>query len=205
MVSTESGPRTRRPARDDTDGYRRRLLDGLAACIAEQGYAATTVADIVRRARTSLRTFYAHFTDKNACYIALLTDAGAEMSQYISTAVDPTAPWDAQVRQAVTAWITAAESAPSLTLSWIRDLPSLGATARAHERASMDRFVTMIQSLADTAELRAAGIEPLPRQKAIILLGGLRELMATTLEDGGRISDVADLATEVAISVLRPR
>jgi len=201
MVKAENGTRPRTAARE---GHRRRLLDALATCIAEQGYAATTIADIVRCARTSLRTFYEYFADKNACYIALLTDANALIMQRIAAAVDPKAPWETQVRQAVTAWTTVAESAPAITLSWIRDLPSLGATARAHERASMDRLVAMLQALCDTDELRAAGIAPLPRQKAIILLGGLRELMATTIEDGGRVGDVADLATEVAISVLRP-
>ncbi|MDQ2627538.1 MAG: TetR/AcrR family transcriptional regulator, partial [Actinomycetota bacterium] len=40
------------------DPFRRRLLDGLADSIAERGYRASTVADIVRAARTSKRTFY---------------------------------------------------------------------------------------------------------------------------------------------------
>jgi AcrR family transcriptional regulator len=35
------------------DPFRRRLLDGLAASIEERGYRDTTVADIVRHARTS--------------------------------------------------------------------------------------------------------------------------------------------------------
>jgi hypothetical protein len=42
---------------DDTHPFRLRLLDGLAASIGERGYRATTVADIVRHARTSKRTF----------------------------------------------------------------------------------------------------------------------------------------------------
>ena len=46
--------------------FRRRLLDGLAASIEERGYRETTVADIVRHARTSKRTFYDHFPTKDA-------------------------------------------------------------------------------------------------------------------------------------------
>ena len=44
--------------------FRDRLLDGLAASIGERGYRDTTVADIVRHARTSKRTFYGEFSSK---------------------------------------------------------------------------------------------------------------------------------------------
>ncbi|MBF6248423.1 TetR family transcriptional regulator, partial [Nocardia elegans] len=39
-------------------GFRRRLLDGMAAAVRERGYRDATVADVVRHARTSRRTFY---------------------------------------------------------------------------------------------------------------------------------------------------
>lgn len=190
---------------DDPGGFRQRLLDALAVGIAEDGYRKTTVAGIVRRARTSRRTFYEHFSDKEACFVVLLTEANAEMIRQITGGVDPNAPWDTQVRQAVRAWIAAAESAPALTLSWIREVPALGDAARGLQRDMMDAFVVMIQALCDTRELRAAGIGPVSRQLAIILLGGLRELMATTVEDGGRISDVTELAIQASIVLLRPR
>ena len=38
--------------------FRRRLLEGMAAAIRETGYRDATVADVVRHARTSRRTFY---------------------------------------------------------------------------------------------------------------------------------------------------
>ena len=41
--------------------FRRRLLEGMAAAIRETGYRDATVADVVRHARTSRRTFYEHF------------------------------------------------------------------------------------------------------------------------------------------------
>ena len=85
--------------------FRQRLLDALEASIADDGYAKTTVADIVRRARTSRRTFYEHFDSKEACFVALLSEANADQINQISRAVDPSAPWQKQVRQAVEAWI----------------------------------------------------------------------------------------------------
>lgn len=190
---------------DETGGFRRRLLDGLAASIEEKGYRNTTVADIVRRARTSRRTFYEHFAGKEACFVALITDANAEMIRQISAAVDLTAPWESQVRQAVEAWIACSEAEPALMLSWIRDVPSLGVAARRLQREVMDAFIDTIQAFCDTDEWRAAGAGPVSRQVVIMLVGGLRELTAATVEDGGRIRDVTEVAVQASLALLAPR
>ncbi|MET0233623.1 MAG: TetR/AcrR family transcriptional regulator [Kibdelosporangium sp.] len=192
-------------AYDDPGKFRRRLLDGLAESIKAVGYRNTTVADIVRGARTSRRTFYEHFASKEVCFVALLTDANAEMIRQISAAVDPDERWDHQVRQAVEAWIACTEATPALTLSWIREVPSLGTAARLLQRNTMEAFIVMIQALCDTAQMRAAGVGPVPRQLVIMLLGGLRELTATTVEDGGRISDMTEIAVQASIALLGPR
>lgn len=187
------------------DAFRRRLLHALAESIAEIGYRDTTVADIVRRARTSRRTFYEHFADKEACFLALLSDANERLIREVTAAVDPKASWDLQVRQAITAYVTMVESEPALVLSWIRDLPSLGARARTLQRDMLEGFVTTVQALSGTEELKAAGIAPVPRPVAIIMLGGLRELIAWTVEDGGHIGDITEVAVESTIALLNPR
>ena len=191
------------PANDDPGGFRRRLLDGLAASIVEDGYRETTVADIVRRARTSRRTFYEYFAGKEECFVALLAAVNNEMLRRIPAAVDPNSPWQEQVRQAIEAWIGFAESQPAITLSWIREVPSLSVPACRQDMTQA--FVGMIQTLCDTEPMRAAGIGPVPRELAVMLLGGLRELAATTVEDGGRIRDVSETAVRASIALLSSR
>jgi AcrR family transcriptional regulator len=183
---------------------RQRLVDALAASITDVGYSATTVADIVRRARTSRRTFYQYFTDREACLVALLTDTNRRAVDTISAAVDPGMPWEAQIRQAVEAWVANAESQPAVMLSWIRDVPALGMAARELQRQVTESFITMVQTLSDTEELRAAGIPTVSRQRALMLIGGLRELTAVTVETGGRMSDITDEAVDAAVALLRP-
>jgi len=189
-------------ADDDRGDFRQRLLDALEASIAEDGYPRTTVADIVRRAKTSRRTFYEHFDGREACFVELLTAANAEQVRQISAAVDANAPWRSQVRQAVEAWISSGESRAPLMLSWIRDVPSLGVAARRLQRDAMENFIEMVQALGDTGEFRAAGIGPVSRQRIIMLLGGLRELTAITVEEGGRMSDVTEEAVDASIALL---
>jgi AcrR family transcriptional regulator len=184
--------------------FRRRLLDGLAQSIVEDGYQSTTVADIVGLARTSRRTFYEHFASKEECFAALLTDVNASMIQQISSAVDRRASWSTQVRQAVEAWIGCAEGSPAITVSMTRDLPALGARGREVQREIMAAFVAMVQTLCGTEEWRAVREQPVSRQLATLLVGGLHELIATTVEDGGRASDITETAVEAVVALLGP-
>lgn len=192
------------PVAAETNDFRARLLDALEASIVEDGYQKTTVADIVRRARTSRRTFYEHFASREECFVALLTQANGHQVRKVATAVVRQAPWRDQVRQAVEAWIASGEAHPELMLSWIRDVPALGATARALQRETMENFITMVQAMADTDEFRAAGIT-ISRPRVIMLLGGLRELTAITVENGGHMSDITEEAVAASIAMLEPR
>ena len=108
------------------DPFRQRLLDGLAAAIDERGYRASTVADIVRHARTSKRTFYDQFPSKEQCFHELLHASVELLGERIRDAVDPKADWQIQIRQAVEAYVGHIESTPALTLAWIRELPCAG-------------------------------------------------------------------------------
>ncbi|MFC6881728.1 TetR/AcrR family transcriptional regulator [Actinomadura yumaensis] len=188
------------------DGHRDRLLDGLAASIAERGYSASTVADIVRHARTSRRTFYEHFAGKDECLIALLTAVNTMLVERISASIDRTAPWRDQIRRGVETWIACAEADPAVMVCAIRDLPSLnGDVARRLHRQGMEAFVATIQTACDTDEWRAAGAGRVSRETVLILVGGLYELAATTVEDGRRLSEITETAVQSSIALLAPR
>jgi AcrR family transcriptional regulator len=49
---------------------RQRLLHGVTATVAEKGYGPATIVDITARAGVSKKTFYEHFPDKLACFLA---------------------------------------------------------------------------------------------------------------------------------------
>jgi hypothetical protein len=66
----------------------------------------------------------------------------------------------------------------------------------------MDSMTEMLLALTDTEVFRAAGVGPLSRPMALLLLGGIRELTATTVEDGAEIRDLAEVATVAATALL---
>ena len=182
-------------------GFRVRLLDGLAASIQERGYRETTVADIVRGARTSKRTFYDHFSGKEECFAELLAANNEVLVDALVAAVDPDAPWREQVRCAVGAYVHFIEANPAITLSWIRELPALGESARPMLRRSLSRLASTLVALSANPGFRRDGVQPMAPAVAVILLGGLRELTAQTVEDGEPVAGIIEPAVAAATAL----
>lgn len=189
----------------DIDPFRRRLLDGLADSITERGYRASTVADIVRHARTSKRTFYDQFPSKEQCFLELLHADVGKLAEDIRDAVDPDADWQAQIRQAVQAYVGHIESRPALTLSWIRELPSLDAAARPFQRRGMQLLTSLLVNLSGSPGFQKVGLPPLTRPKAVILVGGLRELTALAVEDGRSVREIVEPAVDASVALVAYR
>jgi AcrR family transcriptional regulator len=188
-----------------SDPFRLRLLDGLATSIGERGYRATTVADIVRHAHTSKRTFYDQFASKEQCFLELLLAENERLGQSIRAAVDPEADWHLQIRQAVEAYVQNIESRPATTLSWIRELPSLGDAARPVQRRGLQLLTSLLVNLSASPGFRRADLPPLTAPLAVILLGGLRELTALAVEDGTPVREIVEPAVDASIALLGPR
>ena len=121
MPSRRRPPRSRpsrRPDRHDHDkagrgGAPRRLTEGLAAAIAEKGYAAVTIADVVRAAPVQ-RTFYEHFADKEACFLARYAETSEELLELIdNTAASARGTWEERIGAAARAFFERVAAEPS--------------------------------------------------------------------------------------------
>jgi AcrR family transcriptional regulator len=187
------------------DPFRLRLLDGLATSIGERGYRASTVADVVRHARTSKRTFYDQFASKEECFLELLAADIEKLGESIAATVDPDADWHRQIRQAVEAYVAYIEARPAITLSWIRELPSLGAVGLPVQRRGLQLLSDLLIDLSASAGFRRADLPPLTAPLAVILLGGLRELTALTVEDSHPVREIVEPAVDACVALLGPR
>ncbi len=75
---------------------RTRLLEATGRAVAEKGYAAATIDDIVRGAGVSKKTFYEHFSDKLDCFLAAYEAASDELLAHVRAAQEAAAGGDAQ-------------------------------------------------------------------------------------------------------------
>ena len=65
---------------------RERLLRAVIAAVGKTGFRNVTVADVVRGARVSRAAFYAHFADKEDCFLAATRQGGLLMADRVVTA-----------------------------------------------------------------------------------------------------------------------
>src|SRR5215468_1720005 len=72
--------RTGLPADEVREAQRERLLRAVIAAVDTAGFRDVTVADIVRGARVSRAAFYAHFADKEDCFLAAAREGGQLMA-----------------------------------------------------------------------------------------------------------------------------
>ncbi|MGW4400043.1 TetR/AcrR family transcriptional regulator [Amycolatopsis nivea] len=174
------------PPAERPGAYRARFTGALESLLAEKRFPKITIGDLVGRAHTSRRGFYEQFDSKEACLVALLKEAAATGSAQVAAAVDRTAPWQAQLRQLVTAWIGVVEARPALMLSYLRDVPLLDAPISAD--LNHDTYVDVARAISAGSEFRASGGTPLSRARALILLGGLEKLAEDALQNGAAVN-----------------
>ena len=144
------------------DDHRERLIAAMAASVEERGYADTTVAHVVRIARTSRRTFYEHFQDRADCFLALFDVTNDQVLAALAAAVDPLAAWERQVDQALGAYLDAVVSRPALFRSFVRELPALGERGAEHQLAAIERFARQLVELVEQVRREQPGLDAGP-------------------------------------------
>lgn len=93
---------------------RERLIAGLAAAVAEKGYAAVTLSDVVRHAKVSRRVFYANFESKEQCFLAAFEVVVDHLRELVADAVDGVEDWPRQAIVATRATLAFLAAEPDL-------------------------------------------------------------------------------------------
>ncbi len=93
---------------------RQRIIDAMVESCAEKTYMATTITDIVSRARISRTTFYKHFDDKRACFDVAVEYCVGELQRVAAAAHSPGEPPADAARKAATAVVEMLAARPGL-------------------------------------------------------------------------------------------
>ena len=155
-----------------------RLLEGMAKALAAKGYADTTIADIVREAAVSRRSFYEHFATKADCLLALYEAASEQALVVLIGAVDPLQPWQTQVEHAVTAYLDFLAQDPALLKTLFVEILGLGLPGLAVRR----KVNAQIAGFISAATVGEQGVT-LPPELAMTVVGGINELILQAIEE----------------------
>jgi AcrR family transcriptional regulator len=164
---------------DSTTRHRHRLLEGMAHAVAAKGYAETTIADIVREAAVSRRTFYEHFTTKAECLIALYEAASHRALHMMRDALDPERDWQEQVGKAMTAYFNCLARDPVLMRTLFIEILGLGPEGLAARRRVNDEITDFMLNVINRSRK-----PPLTRDMAMAIVGGINELVLHAIETG---------------------
>jgi AcrR family transcriptional regulator len=183
---------------------RNRLLEGLAQSLREKGLQHTQIADIVRHARTSRRTFYECFADKESAFVELISETSVAILELVEMETDRDAPWDKQVDQAIDVYLGGLAEDPALTATVSRELPTLGERGANLQHEGIDRFAHLVVRMTSRPAMRRDGVEPVSLDAAVMLCGGIAELIARATHQGTPLLDVGETAKSVIKSVIQP-
>ncbi len=123
---------------------RRRIMDAIAELTAEQGYDATKIGDIVRRAGVARKTLYDNFEGKEEVFLAAFDAAFDEVLQRIEAdCAEVEGGWEEKVQAGLAAFLRYVAENPALARMCM--IEALSATPAATERyeAMMQRFVEL--------------------------------------------------------------
>ena len=184
MVETET--------QTEVHEHRHRLLEGMAHAVAAKGYADTTIADIVREASVSRRTFYEHFSTKAECLIALYEAASHNALKVLRDSIDPQQEWQAQVERALSAYLGCMQQNPVLMRTLFIEILGLGAEGLAARRRVNKEVADFMLGVVNSGEAGRKRAAPLAPWTAMAVVGGINELILEYIEQD-RVAQLLEL------------
>jgi AcrR family transcriptional regulator len=172
-------------------------MDAMAELTAEQGYEATKIADIVRRAGVARKTLYDNFDGKEEVFLGAFDSAVTEVSVRIeeSCAGVPDE-WEARVAAGLRAFLTFVAENPAVARMCLIEAVSATPPASARYADAMQQFVDLLAQNApdDTG---------LPETIEETLVGGVAWILHQKIRRG-EAEQALDLMPELLDFVLSP-
>ncbi|HVY77564.1 MAG TPA: TetR/AcrR family transcriptional regulator [Solirubrobacterales bacterium] len=176
---------------------RRRIMDAIAELTAEQGYDATKIGDIVRRAGVARKTLYDNFEGKEEVFLAAFDTAIDEVvGQIEADCAAAEGDWEGRVQAGLAAFLRYIAENPSLARMCM--IEALSATPAATERyeAAMQRFVELVKRAVPQDE-------QLPETIEETLVGGVAWIVYQQIRRG-EAEQAEDLLPELSEFMLAP-
>lgn len=179
--------RSRLPAPDVQASQRERLLRAAVAVIADKGYPAVSVADIVRHAKVSRAAFYLHFRSREDCFLAatrrgghLLFDAVRQAAQ----ALPPDAADEDVLRAGFRAFLRFLADEPAFARVFYIDMPAAGPVAVERLQNAGFRFAELNAKWHRHARTRHPEWPVVPDEAYQALAGATAELVRSWVSAG---------------------
>ena len=140
---------------------RRRMIDAMSELCAEQGYDATKIADVVRRAHVARKTLYDNFSGKEelflAAFNATVADAEADVVEACDTAASDG--WEASTEAGLRALLEFVAAHPEATKLCLIEAPAATPASAERYEAAFEAFIARLREVAPARPGRPATLE----------------------------------------------
>lgn len=185
----------------DGGAQRARLLEAITVVVADKGYVAATVADVVRAARVSRGTFYAEFASKEECFLEAYRHGVDVLVERISAATRAAGDdWRAQLRAGLHTYLEVLAGEPRFARTHMLELHAAGPRAQSERDSALRRFAARFGR-----SFAASGRERLPSDDLLfILAAGVDQLVCARVREAPleRLPELEDTLMQAAEALL---
>jgi AcrR family transcriptional regulator len=190
---------------------RERLLRSVIAAVAASSFSDVTVADIVRGARVSRAAFYAHFADKEDCFLAATREGGKLMADRVAAAGrhhPARLSAEESLRASIAAFLGFLAAEPAFASAFYINMPAAGSRAVERLEAAQHRFAQMTRAWHGRGRRDNPSWPDVPYEAYLALAGATAELVRAEVRHG-RIRAIPTLedtlvALHLAVLAARP-
>jgi AcrR family transcriptional regulator len=172
---------------------RERLMVATVAVVAERGYEATRVEDLLVMAGVSRNAFYKHFTSKLDCFLAMLTAFEGLAKPVLTDVVEHTpGTWEDRLAAMLDSLATVIVAQPAMArVGWIEYHAAGSEAIAVIERIDETVQDAVYRWLNDSPER-----DGVPREIIDAVVGGVRKIVQTRIHEG-RAEELPGLMPEL--------
>lgn len=165
---------------------RERLLCAVATISMEKSYAAMTIADIVRHAGCSRRTFYDNFRSKHDAFLQALDAISDQCRAAVAEAFLSGESWRDQTRAGIEALLRFIAANPTFAHMVYVEIPAAGREGIRRPEEALRSFEVFVAGALERTQ------DPVPPRLAQMIGGAIQTLIRDFVTQG-RCTDLPDL------------
>jgi AcrR family transcriptional regulator len=160
-------------------------MAALTELLAERGYAAVRIGDLVARAGVSRASFYEHFADKEACLLAAYDLFAQRVMAVVTLPFGPDMTWPHYVETMLTAYLETLEGDMTAARAFLVEMDAAGHRARQRRRDAMHGFAQVWSERHAQIRARDRSLGELPPVVYLALAFSVRAVVEDALLDAG--------------------
>jgi AcrR family transcriptional regulator len=137
------------------------MIDAMSELCAEQGYEATKIADVVRRAHVARKTLYDNFSGKEELFLAAFDATMVDAEGAVAEACGPVASedWEERTKAGLLAVLEFVAAHPAESKLWLVEAPAATQDSSTRYLAALEGFIGRLREAAPPSPERPATLE----------------------------------------------